>query len=149
MRSRSCLMSSGSHLILFQTLFTLLLTLLWPDLSSSYLSNACSSWLRTFLQPFAICFSSASCSLLSSRSERTTSTSRRIIERLLTLFQQRSQYCSKCGQGSVLVRNSLELARRVDELLADLVSKLDYYDEVAHTKTEAHRDSSTALLLIY
>jgi hypothetical protein len=55
----------------------------------------------------------------------------------------------KMWSGSVLVRNSLELARRVDELLADLVGKLDYRDEVAHTKTEAHRDSSTALLLAY
>jgi hypothetical protein len=53
------------------------------------------------------------------------------------------------SQGSVLVRNSLELARRVDEVLADLVGKLDYRDEVPHTKTEAHRDSSTALLLAY
>ena len=142
-------MSSGSHLSLFHILFTLLLTLPWLDLSSSYSSNVCSSWSRTFLQPFAICFSSAFCSLRSSRSERTTSTSRRTIERLLTLFQQRCQHCSKCGQGSVLVRNSLELAWRVDELLADLVGKLDYGDEVAYTKTEAHRDSSTALLLAY
>ena len=55
----------------------------------------------------------------------------------------------KCGQGSVLVRDNLELAWRVDELLADLVSKLDYSDKVAYTKTEAHRDSRTALLLVY
>jgi hypothetical protein len=55
----------------------------------------------------------------------------------------------KRGQGSVLVRNSLKLARRVDEVLPDLIGKLDYGDEVAHTKTEAHRNSSTALLLAH
>jgi hypothetical protein len=32
------------------------------------------------------------------------------------------------------------LARRIDELFADLVGKLDYRDKVAYTKTEAHCD---------
>jgi hypothetical protein len=32
------------------------------------------------------------------------------------------------------------LARRVDEVLPDLVGKVDYRDEVAHAETEAHRD---------
>jgi hypothetical protein len=40
----------------------------------------------------------------------------------------------------VLFRNSLELARRVNEVVADLISKLDYRDKIAYTKTEAHRD---------
>jgi hypothetical protein len=149
MRLRSCLMSSGSHFSLFHILFTFLIGLLWPDSGSSYWSNMCSNWFRTFPQPFAICFSSASCSLRSSRLERTTSTSRRTIERLLTLFQQRSQQCSKCAYGSVLIGNSVELARCFDKVFADLVRKLNYLDEVAHTKTEAHRESSTALLLVY
>jgi len=43
-------------------------------------------------------------------------------------------------QDSLLVRNSLELARCVDEFFADLVGKLNYRDEVAYTETEAHRD---------
>jgi hypothetical protein len=51
---------------------------------------------------------------------------------------------SKGSQDSVPVRYSLELARRVDEFLSDLVGKLDYGDEIAYTETEAHRDSSTA-----
>jgi hypothetical protein len=54
---------------------------------------------------------------------------------------------SKGSQDSVLVKYSLELARRVNEFLSDLVGKLDCGDKIAYTKTEAHRDSSTALLL--
>jgi hypothetical protein len=42
-------------------------------------------------------------------------------------------------QGGVLIRNSPELAGRVNNVLADLVGKLNYRDEVAYTKTDAHR----------
>ena len=51
----------------------------------------------------------------------------------------------KVARISVLVRNSLELTRRVDEVLPDLVGKLDYGDEVAYTKTEAHRDINISI----
>jgi hypothetical protein len=43
-------------------------------------------------------------------------------------------------QGGVLIRNSFELARRADKVLANLVGKPNYRDEVAYTKTEAHRN---------
>jgi hypothetical protein len=54
----------------------------------------------------------------------------------------RKSACSKYGQGSVLVRNSVELARCVDKAFADLVGKFNYLDEVARAKPEVHRDSS-------
>lgn len=55
----------------------------------------------------------------------------------------------KMGQGSVLVRNSLELARCVDELLADLCGKLDYRDEVPYTKPKLIVILSTTLSLAH
>ena len=57
-------------------------------------------------------------------------------------------YCSKYNQGSVLIRNSLELAQCTDELLVDLISKLDYCNEITYSKTEAHHDSSIAVISI-
>jgi hypothetical protein len=54
--------------------------------------------------------------------------------------------------GNILIRDVLELLRSTDEsdeFLSDLVGKLDCRDKVAYTKTEAHRDSSTALLLVH
>lgn len=141
MRLRSCVIPSGSHLSFFHTLFTFPLTPPRPDLSSPYWSSVFSRSFRRFMQPCSISFRSAFCSLRRSRSAMSTSISLRTIERLLILFYHRSQQCSKFGiQGDGLVRNSLELTGRVDKVLANFVGKPNYRDEVAYTKTEAHRD---------
>jgi hypothetical protein len=88
MRLRSSRMSSGSHLSRFQTLFNFLLKFPWLDSNSPYLSSVFSSSSRTFRQLPEISCRSVFCWSLSSRSERTTSTSWRTIERLLTLVNQ-------------------------------------------------------------
>ena len=41
---------------------------------------------------------------------------------------------------SVLVRDSLELARRAGKFLPDLVRKFDYCDKIANTETKTHRN---------
>jgi len=42
--------------------------------------------------------------------------------------------------GNILIRDVLKLLRSTDEFLSDLVGKLDRRDEIAYTKTKAHRE---------
>ncbi len=85
MRLRSSRTSSGSHVSRFHTLFTLWLMPLCLGSSSLYLYSVLSSSSRTFWQASTISLRSFFCWSLSSRSERTISTSWRIIERPRTL----------------------------------------------------------------
>ena len=139
-RPRSLSISSGSHLNLFHVRFILLLTSLVSEPSSVFESSIRCSSSRTFRQPLSMSSKPLFWSSLSSWFGNAESTSWRIIERLLTLFDHYSQQSSKSNVDNALIWDSLELTWCVNEFLPDLVGKFDRCNKVAYTKPKAHYD---------
>ena len=137
-RLRSSRISSGSHVSRFHVLFTLLVIPLCLGSNSLYLPSVFSSSSRTFWQVSTISFRSFFCWSLSSCSDRTTSTSWRIMERLRTLSNGEVSGGESYALGNILIRDIFELLRSTDEFLSDFVGKLDCRDKIAYTETEAH-----------
>ena len=89
MRPRSSVISSGSHVSLFHALRNLRLKPLGSEPSSWYVSNVWYSVLRTLWHPSEMLCNSFCCFLARSWCSKMILTSSRIIERLLTLENQK------------------------------------------------------------
>lgn len=139
MRPRSSFMSSGSHFSLFHSLRDLIPKLLGSESSSWYLSSVLLSSSRTSQHPSAMSRNSLSCRPLSFRSDRKSSTSRRALERPLTLENQNKLQYSSYWIDS-LMRNCPELVRSINKLFPDRACKFGYSNNVANRKAKTHRD---------
>lgn len=78
-----------------------------------------------------------------SRSGKSSSTSRRTLDRLLILFDSAmSEMYLNDGRGALLVTDILELVWGVDKLLAEFTCEVRNRDQVSYSDPEAHHEGS-------